>query len=123
MIQLNDYNTCIICLQNIFYTPYILNCCNTHYHFNCIKKWIATNNSCPHCRESTKNHLHVIPENIIPENIIPEDVMILSTIDLNSHRTPLENFMINNNCTIIVLGIIFELAMIYLIIYTILYII
>jgi len=118
MIQLNDYNTCIICLQNIFYTPYILNCCNTHYHFNCIKKWIATNNSCPHCRESTKNHLHVIPE-----NIIPEDVMILSTIDLNSHRTPLENFMINNNCTIIVLGIIFELAMIYLIIYTILYII
>lgn len=55
MIELTDYNTCLICLQNITKNEKILPCCNTYYHGKCIKKWIRRKNSCPHCRNIINN--------------------------------------------------------------------
>jgi len=55
MIELTDYNTCLICLQNISKNEKILPCCNTYYHRKCIKKWIRRKKSCPHCRNIINN--------------------------------------------------------------------
>ena len=77
MIELSEYNTCLICLQNIINYEYILTCCNTYYHNKCIKKWISNKNSCPHCRKNIKNNVCNISENLIlypnNENDITEE--------------------------------------------------
>ena len=61
MIQLIDYNICIICFENITTNPFISSCCNTYYHPNCIEKWSNIKITCPHCREK-------MPEFIIEIN-------------------------------------------------------
>ena len=78
MIQLMDYNICIICLQNIIDNGYKVDCCNTYYHYKCIKKWTNDNEHCPHCRKKIKNNLYNIPENIIQSNNIENNNIIES---------------------------------------------
>jgi len=115
MIQLTDYNTCVICLQNIIKKPYILNCCNTYYHFNCIQKWINTKLSCPHCRKTIVNGLYNIPEN----NILP---IHTSNQDSTVQLSPLDTFVINYPYIFIILALLFEITMLFFILYLSLYI-
>ena len=115
MIQLNDYNTCIICLENINFNSYILNCCNTYYHFKCIKKWINTNNSCPHCRKTIVNSLYNIPENTILQ-------LNISSQNLNVISSPLHNFIINHPYINIFLFLCIEIIIIFFMIYLIMHI-
>jgi hypothetical protein len=47
----NNYSKdCSICLEKIEGKICILNCEHS-FHFNCIKKWVYEDNSCPECRK------------------------------------------------------------------------
>ena len=84
MIQLIDYNICIICFENITSDPFICSCCNTYYHDNCIEKWSNIQITCPHCREK-------MPEFIIEINQTNE------INELNELNQVNENYEVNEN--------------------------
>ena len=64
MLEQTNYNTCIICLEDIKYVPCILLCCNSNYHYRCVRRWFNNNDLCPHCRQYI-NYLPSIQEHSI----------------------------------------------------------
>jgi hypothetical protein len=54
-------NACVICMEPSG-TRYsrILDCCKKRVHDKCLKRWLSTSNSCPHCRQTVNNRVDVI---------------------------------------------------------------
>lgn len=59
---------CSICLENMNKNNEIPNCiqfcCKQNYHFECIKKWVDENNTCPICRKVLNRNILVKLEQI-----------------------------------------------------------
>jgi hypothetical protein len=60
-IKLNNDKVCCICLENVI-DGYFLNCCNHHYHVDCLQNWIMRKTNCPLCRKNI-NKLYKIEFN------------------------------------------------------------
>ena len=109
MIQLIDYNICIICFENITSDPFICSCCNTYYHVNCIEKWSNINITCPHCREKMPEFIiEIIEINEINEtNELNEIIELNETNEVNETNETNEIYETTYIFCFYIFGIIF----------------
>ena len=47
--KMDNNNLCSICLES-FCKKNIQTICKHHFHYDCLKKWLEKNTSCPYCR-------------------------------------------------------------------------
>ncbi|QOI90183.1 hypothetical protein QKU58_gp148 [Pyramimonas orientalis virus] len=84
--RITENNLCFICYSNIDIKT-ILKCCSNNVCFECINKWIKTNNTCPLCKKSEIQYFLVEDDHAV-------QIRNITNLNLSEENSIFENFQL-----------------------------